>query len=91
MARTPSTEGRALKLKDLAIRWGVSRATVYRWRRDREIPPGDIGPRRRIYSERLVERIEDSHVVEDAPRKRAVSYEFDKLLATAVFETGVAH
>jgi len=60
MARSTSNEGKPHHLKDLARRWGVSRATLYRWRRRGSIPKGDIGPHRRIYSERLVERIESA-------------------------------
>lgn len=76
MARNSGSNNQPLPLhlKDLGKRFGVSRATIYRWRRDGYLPKGDIGPHKRIYSERLVRRIEDSGVIVDAPQRKHVVF-----------------
>ncbi len=73
MAPSSTSDKKSFHLNDLETRWGIRRTTLYRWRKRRVIPNGDIGPNKRIYSERLVKQIEESGVIEDVVRKRVAA------------------
>jgi prophage regulatory protein len=71
MGRKATKDELYLRPKQLAVRWGVHRTTLWRWVSAGDLPePTPIGPKTRAWSLAVIEQLEADDRVPDKPTQR---------------------